>query len=83
MAIVFTGVRPGEKLYEELLTAEEGTDTTTHEKIFIARMNNTFAGSDQDLALQRLWDIAQDGDRKRIIAQLRSLVPTYKAHEDS
>jgi len=81
MAIVFTGVRPGEKLYEELLTAEEGTDTTTHEKIFVARMNNTLAQSDEDLALQQLWDAAQGGDRKKIIAQLRSLIPTYSADE--
>src|SRR5690606_15522488 len=35
--IVFTGKRPGEKLYEELLTAEEGTDATHHERVFIAR----------------------------------------------
>lgn len=35
--IVFTGLRPGEKLFEELLTAEEGTDATTHSKIYVAR----------------------------------------------
>lgn len=35
--IVFTGVRPGEKLFEELLTAEEGTEATRHERIFVAR----------------------------------------------
>lgn len=35
--ITYTGLRPGEKLFEELLTAEEGTDATTHEKIYIAR----------------------------------------------
>ena len=34
--IVFSGLRPGEKLFEELLTAEEGTDVTTHSKIFVA-----------------------------------------------
>ena len=78
IAIVFTGVRPGEKLYEELLTAEEGTEATTHQKIFIARMNNTLSERDQDLALQRLWEAAQDGDRSAIIAHIRSLVPTYK-----
>ena len=58
-----------------------GTDATTHEKIFVARMNNTLAGSDQDLALKELWNAAQGGDRKKIIAQLRSLIPTYKADE--
>jgi len=35
--IIFTGLRPGEKLFEELLTAEEGTDVTYHEKIFVAK----------------------------------------------
>jgi FlaA1/EpsC-like NDP-sugar epimerase len=35
--IVFTGIRPGEKIVEELLTAEEGTGTTLHERIFVAK----------------------------------------------
>lgn len=35
--IEFSGVRPGEKLFEELLTAEEGTQATMHERIFVAR----------------------------------------------
>lgn len=35
--IQFTGIRPGEKIVEELLTTEEGTRTTVHERIFIAR----------------------------------------------
>lgn len=38
--IEFTGLRPGEKLYEELLTAEEGTNTTTHKKIFEAALED-------------------------------------------
>jgi FlaA1/EpsC-like NDP-sugar epimerase len=35
--IEFTGIRPGEKLFEEVLTAEEGTKATKHERIFIAK----------------------------------------------
>ncbi len=35
--IEFVGLRPGEKLFEEILTAEEGTTATRHEKIFIAK----------------------------------------------
>ncbi len=35
--IVFTGIRPGEKLFEELLTAEEGTSATHHAQIFVAK----------------------------------------------
>jgi len=58
-----------------------GTDATTHEKIFVARINNALAGSDQDLALKELCDAAQGGDKKKITAQLRSLIQTYKADE--
>jgi len=39
IAIVFTGPRPGEKLFEEILTAEEGTIATQNEKIFIAKLS--------------------------------------------
>jgi len=35
--IKFTGIRPGEKLFEELLTAEEGSCTTKHKRIFVAK----------------------------------------------
>lgn len=35
--IEFTGVRPGEKIFEEILTAEEGTVASKHEKVFVAR----------------------------------------------
>lgn len=35
--ITFVGLRPGEKMFEELLTAEEGTDSTEHKKIFVAK----------------------------------------------
>ena len=38
--IVFTGVRPGEKLFEEMLTAEEGTTASKRNKIFFARNQN-------------------------------------------
>jgi len=37
--IVFSGLRPGEKIFEELLTAEEGVENTIHEKIYIAKFN--------------------------------------------
>ena len=35
--IVYNGIRPGEKLYEELFTDREGMDSTRHERIFISR----------------------------------------------
>ncbi|HLA47683.1 MAG TPA: nucleoside-diphosphate sugar epimerase/dehydratase [Nitrospinota bacterium] len=41
--IEFTGIRPGENLFEEILTAEEGTVTTKHKKVFIAKSNEKFS----------------------------------------
>jgi FlaA1/EpsC-like NDP-sugar epimerase len=40
--IQFVGLRPGEKLFEEILTAEEGTDASKHEKIYIARNGRAY-----------------------------------------
>lgn len=75
--IVFTGVRPGEKLYEELLTAEEKTEPSTHEKIFIARAS---APPDDDLLprLDALFEAAVRRDSAAIIVSLRALLPTYR-----
>jgi len=39
--IVFSGIRPGEKLYEELLTEEEGSKATSHERLFVAHLVST------------------------------------------
>lgn len=47
--IEYCGLRPGEKLFEELLTAEEGTDATEHERIFVARAKVPFEGELSDL----------------------------------
>ncbi|NCC94621.1 MAG: polysaccharide biosynthesis protein, partial [Opitutae bacterium] len=48
--IVFTGIRPGEKLFEELLTAEEGTDASHFKKIFYARNNDLPDGFEELLS---------------------------------
>ena len=41
--IKFIGLRPGEKLYEEILSAEEGVDASKHGKIFVSRNNNGYS----------------------------------------
>jgi FlaA1/EpsC-like NDP-sugar epimerase len=43
-----TGLRPGEKLFEEILTAEEGTDASRHEKIFIARNSTCYSREEME-----------------------------------
>jgi FlaA1/EpsC-like NDP-sugar epimerase len=49
--IVFTGMRPGEKLFEELLTSEEGTIATRSDKVFVARIGDSFTLRDVDAVL--------------------------------
>ncbi len=75
--IVFTGLRPGEKLFEELLTAEEGVSSSQHEKIFVARItpvDATWLAKYLDLLRQA----ARAGDGRRIREILRMMIPTYR-----
>ena len=76
--IEFTGLRPGEKLFEELMTAEEGTEVTTHAKICKAIL------SDEDPhVLKQQYDkliALQDGDA--IIEQMKQMIPTYKPNHN-
>ncbi len=59
--IVFTGIRPGEKLREELLTAEEGTEATKHKQIYVAKMTRKFQTEE---LLNRLDKLAEAIDEK-------------------
>lgn len=74
--IEFTGLRPGEKLYEELLMREEGLEHTSHEKIFIARPLNIDYGSFR-LELEKLKSILVNNCDK-IKDFMENFVPTYK-----
>ena len=71
--IEFTGLRPGEKLYEELLTAEEGTNTTTHKKIFEAALEDV---NQEWLSreIERFHTCKTDID---VINVLQDIIPTY------
>jgi FlaA1/EpsC-like NDP-sugar epimerase len=74
--IEYTGMRPGEKLFEELLTAEEGTDMTQHEKIYVAKSLDVLG--DISHKLDQLEQVAHDGDHERIKQSIKDLVPTYQ-----
>lgn len=76
--IVLTGPRPGEKFFEELLTAEEGTVATKHDKIFMTRMSAPITLQVLIPHLQRLRELAHQGTRDEIIQALQAIVPTYK-----
>ena len=73
--IEYTGIRPGEKLYEELLTAEEGTDMTHHEKIYVARSVDSIDHLEEQL--NRLIDIAKNGKREEVKNCIKEMLPTY------
>lgn len=76
--IVFTGPRPGEKLFEELLTAEEGTVATKYDKIFIARTSHPIAPQHLQNHLHCLKKLVDQDAHDEIIQALQEIVPTYK-----
>lgn len=74
--ISFTGLRPGEKLYEELLATTENTVPTHHQKIMIAKVRSY----DYDQISQQLVHLRQVlnlGDENRIVTKLKELVPEF------
>lgn len=81
--IEFTGVKQGEKMYEELLTAEEGTTMSQHEKIFVAGSNDLSSKSLDafDENLEELVSLAVNGGSKSIRAKIREMLPTYQWNE--
>jgi FlaA1/EpsC-like NDP-sugar epimerase len=76
--IRFSGVRPGEKLVEELATDAEHADKTKHAKVFIGRIKAHQWETVVD-ALGRVMQAAHDGDSERIRTALGELVPEYTA----
>lgn len=74
--IVFTGLRPGEKLFEELLMDEEGLESTENKKIFIGNQIDIDA-DDMLSKLQNLRNAADANDSEKTIQLLSDLVPTF------
>ena len=77
--IEYSGVRPGEKLFEELLTAEEGTDMTQHEKIYVAKSVDII--DDLTEKLDYLLEISKDGNIYQVKEAIKRIVPTYQYHQ--
>jgi len=78
--IVFTGLRPGEKLYEELLLSEEGITDTEQKKIFIGNAGDI----DKDLFfedLAQLKKLAYSNNKHEVVDKIKSMVPTFIQNE--
>ena len=84
--IVYTGLRPGEKLYEELITQGEGIVPTSHEKILVLRPNGDWHGHGSQekfmewlmAGVNKLYEKAEKHDSKGIRAGMKELVPEYQ-----
>lgn len=74
--IKFTGLRPGEKLFEELLMDEEGLKKTENKKIFIGNQIN-IDPADLLSKLEALQEIAEENDNDRTVAKLAEIVDTF------
>lgn len=77
--IVFTGLRPGEKLFEELFLPGETYHTTAHPKIRAAANAVAQVPADLDALIQVLGQAAQQGEPEKVRAALYMLVPEYQA----
>jgi FlaA1/EpsC-like NDP-sugar epimerase len=74
--IKYTGLRPGEKLYEEVLSDDENTKPSFHKKIRIACVREyDFDAVKRDI--DELIDIADTFDDMRIVAKMKDIVPEY------
>lgn len=76
--IVISGVRPGEKLHEELLTAEEGTVATGNDRIFRARVSAPYCYPDLVPAVERLENRLATMTAAEVKSELQRLVPGYR-----
>lgn len=74
--IKFTGLRHGEKLYEELLNVKELTKPTYHEKIMIATVRE-YDYDEVKGRIQQLIDVSYTYDQMRIVAAMKELVPEF------
>ena len=83
--IEFTGLRPGEKLYEELLMGEEGLEKTSHNKIFVAEPLD-ITMEDIKEKLNKFEELLSSGEEKVKLQDVKNVmklvVPTYKEADE-
>ena len=81
--IQFTGLRPGEKLYEELLMAEEGLTATKHDKIFVSEpMHMEMEELKEKLDMLQNIEYMDNYTKERVKDLMKQVVSTYKDPEE-
>ena len=76
--ITYSGLRPGEKLYEELLNDNENTMPTHHEKIMIGRVRE-YIFTEVETQIYQLLDHAIINDNRKVVIQMKNIVPEFKS----
>ena len=81
--IQITGLRPGEKLYEEILMEEEGLKATKHDKIFVSKpMHLAMKELEEKLDTLSKLEYDENYSKEHVKEIMKSVVPTYKDPED-
>ncbi len=79
----FTGLRPGEKLFEELLNAEEGVEKTEHSEIFKAICSKKMTKEDLQRHISSLFRCIDGGELDSVRFILKKMVPTYSYKKEA
>jgi len=72
----FTGLRPGEKLFEELLNSKENTIPTHHPRILIAKVRE-YDPEEVSLQIDELIRLAVSGNEKEVVQKMKTIVPEF------
>jgi FlaA1/EpsC-like NDP-sugar epimerase len=75
--IEFIGLRPGEKMFEELLKAEEGVEQTAHELIHKAICRKDVNTEELTMVISQMLDKIENGDIESLRHFIKKIVPTY------
>jgi len=74
--IVFSGLRPGEKLYEELLNDKERTLATHHPKILVAKVRD-YPFEEVSCMIDGLMEPYRQGDHRTVVKMIKQIIPEY------
>ncbi len=77
--IVFTGLREGEKLYEELLNNSEDTIQTHHEKILIGKVE-PYSYDEINRYIELFFDLVNDRNELKMVALMKELIPEFRSN---
>jgi FlaA1/EpsC-like NDP-sugar epimerase len=76
--IIFTGLRPGEKMYEETLTDNENLSKTLYEKLFVSNENSAIMDKKEiEKLIDKTFQTANTFDKKTIIQYIKNYVPEF------